>query len=253
MKDILSNLIITKVYAATTMFNEKGAMSKKKNRSNWAVVIKHEGETIYYQGKRKIVSNHNNPVILPKGCDYTWICTESGHFMIIEFECNSEHEEIFSFSINNSEKLLSIFKSIENNRLLKNDFYKMKSITDTYRIILSLNGQSSSAYIPSSKKAELAPVIEFIAENYTKKLTNDSLAALTKFSTVYFRKLFKEVYGTSPMEYVKGLKIKNAKEMLRSDYGSITDIAISLGYQNIYDFSRDFKKRVGVSPSNYAG
>jgi iron complex transport system substrate-binding protein len=47
------------------------------------------------------------------------------------------------------------------------------------------------------------------------------------------------------------LKINNAKEMLRSDFGSLTEIAISLGFLDIYDFSRVFKKHVGIPPSEY--
>lgn len=47
------------------------------------------------------------------------------------------------------------------------------------------------------------------------------------------------------------MRIKKAKEMLKSDYGSITGIAESLGYLNIYDFSRNFKNHVGISPSEY--
>ncbi|MBO5199079.1 MAG: helix-turn-helix domain-containing protein [Lachnospiraceae bacterium] len=44
-------------------------------------------------------------------------------------------------------------------------------------------------------------------------------------SAFYFRKLFTEVLGTSPIAYVHELRIKKAKEMLKSDYGSITDAA----------------------------
>ncbi len=54
------------------------------------------------------------------------------------------------------------------------------------------------------------------------------------------------------MEYVKSLKIKKACEMLGGDFGSITDISVSLGYPNIYDFSRDFKTHTGISPLKYA-
>lgn len=68
---------------------------------------------------------------------------------------------------------------------------------------------------------------------------------------MYFRKLFTEVMGISPIAYINDIKIKKAKEMLKSDYGSITDIAHSLGYLDIYDFSRAFKKHTGIPPSKY--
>ena len=44
---------------------------------------------------------------------------------------------------------------------------------------------------------------------------------------------------------------EKAKQMLRSDYGSLSHVALSLGYANLYDFSRDFKKHTGIAPSKY--
>ena len=46
-KNILSNLIITKVYSATTMYNEIGAKANRTDRPCWAILIKYEGETLY--------------------------------------------------------------------------------------------------------------------------------------------------------------------------------------------------------------
>lgn len=69
---------------------------------------------------------------------------------------------------------------------------------------------------------------------------------------VYFRKLFCEIYGTSPIKYVNNLRIKKAKEALGSDYSSISDIALMLGFNNIYEFSRAFKAHTGSSPTEYA-
>ena len=58
-----------------------------------------------------------------------------------------------------------------------------------------------------------------------------------------------------PLQYAK-VPIKKrkqkAKEMLASDYSGITDIAYSLGYNNVYEFSRSFKKQVGISPKAYS-
>ncbi len=251
MCDKLSNLIIKKIYSVTTMYTEENMKVLRKNRPCWAVVIKYEGETIYYQGETQHISNINNLIILPKGCDYEWKCTKAGHYCIIEFDCDDVDKKIYTFSVKNGEKLLKQFKALEQKRLTSSYLYKMESIKETYSIILKLLSQSVERYIPKQKEQKLLPVIEYISNNYQQEIKNDDLARLTGLSTVYFRKLFTEVYGISPISYVKNIRIKKAKEMLCSDYGSITDIAFSLGYLNIYDFSRDFKRHTGVSPTQY--
>ena len=98
---------------------------------------------------------------------------------------------------------------------------------------------------------KIAPAIEYISQHYNEKITNDVLAAVVGMSTVYFRKLFASAMGVSPITYANNLRIEKAKEMLKSDYGSLSDIAISLGYPSLYDFSRAFKKHTGISPSKY--
>lgn len=249
--NILSNLIISKIYSATTIYTEKNTKNKRNNRTCWAIVIKYEGETVYVCKGKSYLSDINNLIILPKGCSYEWRCTHSGHFSIIEFESDVVCDTIFSFYTKNSEKILSLFKGLEYKRTLKKPMYETESIRDTYSIILMLAQSMQKKYLPSEKLNKISPAMIYIAKNYNKDIKNDELAQLTGLSTVYFRKLFTEVLGVSPIAYVHELRIKKAKEMLKSDYGSITDIAESLGYLNIYDFSRTFKKYVGIPPSKY--
>lgn len=249
--DILSNLIITKVNSATTMYTEKNTKTQKNNRPRWAIVIKYEGETVYVSKGKTYLSDINNLVILPKGCSYEWYCTNSGHFAIIEFESEVVCDEIFKFPVNNSEKILRLFKELEYKRTLKKPMYEAESIRDTYSILLMLTQTMSKKYLPAEKLNKISPALDYIAKNYNTDIKNDDLARLTGISTVYFRKLFTEVVGTSPITYIHELRIKKAKEMLKSDYSSIAEIAQSLGYLNIYDFSRAFKKHVGISPSKY--
>ena len=94
--EILSDLIITKVYSATTMYTEANTKNQRNNRQNWAIVIKYEGETIYTAKGKTYLSDINNIAILPKGCSYEWCCTHSGHFLIIEFESELICGDIFS-------------------------------------------------------------------------------------------------------------------------------------------------------------
>ena len=127
----------------------------------------------------------------------------------------------------------------------------MEAIRDLYDILLKICPITTTQYIPSDKTKKIAPAMEYIAKNYNKNIKNDELAMVSGLSTVYFRKLFTQIYGTSPITYIQNLRIKKAKEMLKSDYGNITDIALSLGFANVYEFSRAFKKVTGIPPSKY--
>lgn len=249
--DILSNLIIKKIYSVSTMYSEKNKKIKRLNRPAWAIIIKYEGETVYYLKGKSYISNINNMVILPKGCSYEWMCTEAGHFSIIEFDSDTVYDEILTFSLKNGEKMLNLFKETEYKWILKKPMYKMECIRDCYAVILKLAKLRAVEYQSTDKQKKLGPAMEYIAKNYNKNIKNDELALLTGFSTVYFRKLFTTIYGIPPIDYVHRLRIKKAKEMLKSDYGSITEIAQSLGYLNVYDFSRAFKKYTGIPPSKY--
>ena len=249
--DILSKLVIKKIHSVSRMYSESGKV-KRNNRSNWAIVLKYEGETVYTAQGKKYISNLNNMVILPKGLNYEVQFLKPGHFYIIEFESDITHNDILHCPIKNSDKILSIIKKTEYNRTLKKPLYEIDSIQNTYKILLELFNENSKIYVPGTKQEKLNPVMDYIAKNYTKKIKNDELSALTGLSTDYFRKIFFQTYGTSPIEYINRLRIKKAQEMLISDYKSITDIANSLGYENIYDFSRSFKKYAGISPSKYS-
>ena len=249
--NILSDLIITKIYSVMDIYTEKGIRGKRTNREKWAIIVKYEGETVYTSKGKSYVSNINNITVLPKGCSYEWQCTKAGHFKTLEFDCEKEADDIFTVSVKDSEKILNLFKKMEYIRTVKTSAYEIENIRDAYSVILLLMQSMRKKYLPSEKYEKITPAVDYIAKNYNTSITNEKLAELTGLSVVYFRKLFTEFFGTSPISYVHELRIKKAKEMLESDYGSISDIAESLGYQNIYDFSRVFKKYTGIPPSKY--
>ena len=249
--EILSQLVITGVHSVSTFYTAQNKGAVRINRPGWAIVIKYEGETVYTVNGKRFVSDISRAVVLPRGSNYEWEGTKAGHFSIIEFESESTHKEPMFFPVRHGERIHKLFRELEQKRTLRSPMYEAESIRDTYSILLSLAKPTIEAYAPSAKRQRIAPALEFISRNYSKNITNDTLAALVGTSTVYFRKLFCEVMGISPIAFVKQLRIEKAKEMLRSDYGSLGDIARSLGYSSLYDFSRDFKKQVGIAPSKY--
>ena len=249
--DLLTNLIITDVNRSITVYNTENNKNKQTNRKCWAIVHKYEGETIYNDNGKTYTSNKNTVMLLPKGSTYEWVCTKRGHCCIVEFICDIKCNHLFSFTVKDNEEIYRLLKKIEYIRSLKKPLYQMESISECYSILLKLLKAEQPKYHSGDKQIKLEPAIDYIEKNYNKQISNDDLATLIGTSTVYFRKLFTEVYGKSPGKYITDLRMKKAAEMLNSDYGTISDIAQSVGYANIYDFSRAFKKHTGISPSKY--
>lgn len=250
--NLLFDLNIKKINTVFSVFSEKNKPVKRNNRPLWAIILKYEGETVYTCNGKKYLSNLENMIILPKGCCYEWECTKSGRYYSLEFECDLTCDEIFSFQIDNGEKILKLYKETEHKLILKQGSYKLEILKNTYSILLNVLQSKQKKYVPSHKQQKLSPAVDYILTNYNKPIKNDDLAMVAGLSTIYFRKLFTEVFGVSPITYIHKLRIKKAKEILSSDYDSISDIASALGYANIFDFSRTFKKHVGISPRQYA-
>ena len=247
----LTDMVITGVHAASTLFSPENKGGRRLERSCWAIVLKYEGQTHYRCEGKDYISDASHPVILPKGCSYDWICTKAGRFSVVEFESAAVGTEPIVFTVPSSEKLLKMFRELEYKRNLKTPTTELESIRDTYSIVLTLLQAQKESYIPSQKRQKIDAAIAYISRNYHKKLSNDQLAAMVGLSTVYFRKLFTYTVGVSPIVYAHSLRIEKAKEILKSDYTNLSDVALSLGYSSLYDFSRAFKNHTGVSPSRY--
>ncbi|RPK31441.1 AraC family transcriptional regulator [Paenibacillus xylanexedens] len=92
---------------------------------------------------------------------------------------------------------------------------------------------------------------EKLDTGFSKELRITELAEETSFSPVYLRKTFAARYGCSPKEYLDQLRTEHAIRRLRFTSDSVTEISRACGYTDVYQFSKSFKKRSGLSPSEY--
>lgn len=90
-------------------------------------------------------------------------------------------------------------------------------------------------------------VITYIQEYYAEPITLDSLAEVFNFSAYHLSSLFKEHTGMSPIDYLIRFRLELATELLMTTDASVGEISASVGYKDVYYFSRIFKKRKGVS------
>ena len=253
--DSIANLTITKIFSANRLINSPvGITTNRHNRNGWAVVLKLAGKTIYTVGGETVISDSLHPVILPKGCDYSWICTEPGECFMIEFDAEQEEKSFFSFEINdNSTMVLDAFTKIEKSLNSHKAYDRLECYHQLYGILLFLAKSVAKEPAHPQKHQILHPAVQYISDNYfDSNITNAYLAELCGISTVYFRKTFESVYGISPIKYLHNFRVEKAKAILHSDYESIEQVALSVGYNSIYNFSKMFKAYTGKSPTEYA-
>ncbi len=91
---------------------------------------------------------------------------------------------------------------------------------------------------------------DFIESNYTDTLTLNEIANASMLSENHLIRNFKSIFGHSPFQYVSKLRILKAIKLLKQTNLNISEIANSLGYSSLGNFSYFFKKEVGASPTD---
>lgn len=91
----------------------------------------------------------------------------------------------------------------------------------------------------------------YIHSHYMEQLSVGNMASALNIDRSYLCKLFKEHEGVSPQEYLIGYRLRVAQSLLLDTDYDITTVAHLVGYENILNFSKRFKARIGLSPSKW--
>lgn len=105
---------------------------------------------------------------------------------------------------------------------------------------------------PEARPAEelVDSLTDYFGTHLSSNITLQDLEEKTGFSKVYICRVFKKFKNTTPIDYFTRLKIARAQEMLTEFPGlSLREISDSLGFNDVYYFSKVFKRIVGCSPS----
>ena len=111
---------------------------------------------------------------------------------------------------------------------------------------------SHSAASNHNKNYAVKQIINYLNENYNEKISLEQIAHNMYLSPVYISKIFKEETGESPINYLIKIRLEKARDiLLKSNDNSIKSIANQVGYDDVYHFSKLFKKYYGISPLYY--
>jgi len=109
-------------------------------------------------------------------------------------------------------------------------------------------------WMEEKKYVESRPIRQarqFIGDNYYLPLTLETVSREIGFNPTYFSGMFKKETGKNFSDYLKEIRIENAKNMLLNTEQQVEDISFAVGYSDIKYFSRLFKKLTGVTPTEF--
>ena len=216
-----------------------------------------DGETEYWIGGKKYLVQKNDLIVFPPqllrsgrtSSDHPW----SFITVLFRMDLNESAQLFFNKSphiwnqVNDSYRKL--FAELHGSWLSKDPLFEVKCnllVTEIlYKLVLSDLPHQNMPHIEKLEKARM-----LIQENFRSELSVAKLAKSTGMSVSYFRRLFLEVYGYSPIQYIINLRIANARDLLLSREVNVTEAAQLSGFNDIYYFSRLFKKKTGTLPSS---
>ncbi len=255
IKDLsdFSDVTITRFKAVYTSYTDtihKNMVSAE--RSYWMMYIKISGSTWYYMNDKKYYSSPNNIILVAPNVKYKYECIEPGNVGIIFFDLDTEGEGIYTFDVDNSEKILSLFKKMlrdQGDELC--NIKCMKELYHIFEILLTSSIKKHNAVCTEKDRVKIA--YEYILSNFNDaSISNSSLAHMCQMSEGHFRKIFTRCHGMPPMTYLRKHRMEAAKKIIvDGQYKSIPDIALQVGYNDMYHFSKMFKEYTGYTPKQY--
>ena len=96
--------------------------------------------------------------------------------------------------------------------------------------------------------ARLERALKYLHENYAESFDVDQLAGIASMSPSTFHRNFRQVTASSPIQYVKKLRLNRARELLMDKGIKVKQAAAKVGYESPTQFSREFKRYFGYSP-----
>ena len=119
-----------------------------------------------------------------------------------------------------------------------------------YRVLISENGPVLRlATSNTGRYGQIARILRRIQQEYSTDLDVSSLAADANMGTSTFHNAFRQVTATSPVQYLKQIRLNHARTLLNVEGVTAQEASVRVGYTSASQFSREYRRMFGVSPA----
>lgn len=205
--------------------------------------------TYSVNGEKYTVSKGQIFVIRPfETVEYSADPDNPWHYAWVGFDLNMSCrtlEENYVITIPHADP---IFRALKDSHLIENEreYYICGKI---FELISLFSGNTAAE---SRTQEYVLRAKNYIDVNFSSTVTVEKLAEDLNLNRSYLSTIFKKYFGISPTQYLVDVRLTHAAQLLTEYSYSVSEAASGSGYTDIYNFSKMFKKKYGLSPSAYA-
>ena len=242
----MNHIIIKQFRNISYVKDKKGRILKFQSRYASCFIITLKGRLKFTFDNKTVITDCNQGVFIPEGTTYTNECLECAESISVNFYILNSAVLPCALNSINEKMAMRFYQEISQKSCENGENTQYYLLYKLYQLAFFL----FKADPPKSDKELLAEkALFYMQSEYGRvNLQIDEVAAFCNVSAVYLRKVVKEVYQKTPFHLLTDLRMKKAYEMLL-EKRTIKEIALSVGYSDIYQFSRAYKRYFGHAPT----
>ncbi|MCI7691358.1 MAG: AraC family transcriptional regulator [Oscillospiraceae bacterium] len=237
--------------------------SRPKGRKDYQLLYIAAGQGHFFvNGQERVVSAGNIIVYLPgQPQEYVYFKDDKTDVYWVHFTGNDVERIIDYYNIRLSENIIYIGTSpdyqwlfgqiIQEMQLCRPRFEELISLLLRNIFILISRNLIGANRADNSLENEVELAMHYFRENYRSEVNVEDYALSRGMSASNFYRVFKQISGSTPLQFILKLRLSNAQNLLENSNLTIAEIASAVGYENPLYFSRLFHKHIGVSPFEY--
>ena len=229
-------------------------LKSTSERNHDSLSIRIDGRGYFETETSHLTVGKGDLLYIPKTASYTQQTAGETliaiHFINYSF---SKEKEIEKLTLNDGERVERHVRKMYDIWQEKKPGYRYECCAMLYELLGMCNRQEHERKIASySPNSAIKGAADYIHSHFrSKQIEISRLAEMCSVSETYFRKLFKLHYGAPPKQYIIGLQLETAAQLLQSQLYTVTDVCERSGFMDAKYFAKLFKSRYGCSPKQY--
>ena len=223
-------------------FFHKDGVFRVKARPYAAFSYRVSGTCIFDIDGRSMSAKAGDVLYIPAGTPYK-VEYSVGESIVVHFE-HCSYSEAENISLSNPSEIGQRFL-----RLMEH-WSSRHSVSQAKSIIYDILDKIENDQKLSIKEGSVAACIQYMQEHFCDpELDIEAVCSASFISVSSLQRAFAKYFGVSPGQYLIGLRMNRALELLKKNTHSVKQIAFLCGFSDEKYFSRAFKKRYGTPPS----